>query len=720
MLGLFVVVPPVPPVLALPAANTIRRSVSHVYAIAQRSIVSNLNNQKGRRATTITQFHYSSGHSPALPLPPFTSAFEGAYKRSQFTPLSASPYSPIGPAAAGHQTSTMRLTKLMSSAGTSCHRTASHASSLHSSLAPKATPAALLTLQRGYCSSASSATSPAAASKAQAPSANPRRQEKTSTPSSTPAIQPPPQPPTASPAPLPRLSELAAGGAELLSDEALKALGVRLPSHCCGCGMRLQRRDPEAPGFFIVPSRLLEARLEEQAEQQQQQGPAAAAAAGEQEAEREEAEQLRVLEAARREMDEDAEADVASLGPGRGEDDPDVLCQRCFSLKHSGKIKVQALESALPEFDLGKKVGRKIHLQKDRRAVVLCVVDVWDFDGSLPRLAIKSLFPPSPPDQPPLEPKFRLMVAVNKFDLLPSQATPTRVQNWVRTRLVQAGLPPPDKVFMVSATRGLGVKDMVQDIRHALGFRGDLWVVGAQNAGKSSLIAAMKRLAGTAGKGDPTVAPVPGTTLGLLQVPGLPLGPKHRAFDTPGVPHSHQLTSHLGLEEVKKVLPSKPLRGRTYRVGAGHTLLLGGGLARLDVVEAPGATLYLTAFVSQLVHLHMGKTEGAAERLPRLVSQGLLSPPDSPERLAALPPLTPIDVEVEGSDWKKSTVDIAVAGLGWVGVGCKGRARFRLWTLPGVAVTTHAALVPDYAEVFERPGLSTLLPKAQSKEHKAK
>lgn len=36
----------------------------------------------------------------------------------------------------------------------------------------------------------------------------------------------------------------------------------------------------------------------------------------------------------------------------------------------------------------------------------------------------------------------------------------------------------------------------------ALGFRGDLWVVGAQNAGKSSLISAMKRLAGTAGKGE--------------------------------------------------------------------------------------------------------------------------------------------------------------------------------------------------------------------------
>ncbi len=53
------------------------------------------------------------------------------------------------------------------------------------------------------------------------------------------------------------------------------------------------------------------------------------------------------------------------------------------------KVKSESAEGVLPDFDLAKKVGRKIALQKDRRAVVLCVVDVWDFDGSLPRLALR-------------------------------------------------------------------------------------------------------------------------------------------------------------------------------------------------------------------------------------------------------------------------------------------------------------------------------------------
>ena len=56
-------------------------------------------------------------------------------------------------------------------------------------------------------------------------------------------------------------------------------------------------------------------------------------------------------------------------------------------------MKSQKAEAALPQFDLGRKVGRKIALQKYRRPVVLCVVDVADFDGSIPRLALLSLLP---------------------------------------------------------------------------------------------------------------------------------------------------------------------------------------------------------------------------------------------------------------------------------------------------------------------------------------
>jgi hypothetical protein len=49
--------------------------------------------------------------------------------------------------------------------------------------------------------------------------------------------------------------------------------------------------------------------------------------------------------------------------------------------------------------------------------------------------------------------------------------------------LKQAGLPRPDRVFMVSAINGVGVQEMIKTLRTDMGFRADLWVVGAQNGG---------------------------------------------------------------------------------------------------------------------------------------------------------------------------------------------------------------------------------------------
>ena len=56
-------------------------------------------------------------------------------------------------------------------------------------------------------------------------------------------------------------------------------------------------------------------------------------------------------------------------------------------------MKHKEAEHILPEFNLGRVVGRRIASQRGRRAVVLCVVDAADFDGSLPRAAMRGIFP---------------------------------------------------------------------------------------------------------------------------------------------------------------------------------------------------------------------------------------------------------------------------------------------------------------------------------------
>lgn len=39
-----------------------------------------------------------------------------------------------------------------------------------------------------------------------------------------------------------------------------------------------------------------------------------------------------------------------------------------------------------------------------------------------------------------------------------------------------------------------------------------------------------------------------------------------------------------------------------------------------------------------------------------------------------LGPLVPLEVTVDGRGWDRSSADIAIAGLGWVAIGCKASA----------------------------------------------
>lgn len=86
------------------------------------------------------------------------------------------------------------------------------------------------------------------------------------------------------------------------------------------------------------------------------------------------------------------------------------------------------------------------------------------------------------------------------------------------------------------------------------------------------------------------------------------------------------------------ILPRRPLKPRTFRIPAGQSVTIG-GVARVDVLESPTATLYLTAWISDQVVCHMGKTDGAAERYAKHAGTKLMPPVGGEERFATFPAL---------------------------------------------------------------------------------
>ena len=65
--------------------------------------------------------------------------------------------------------------------------------------------------------------------------------------------------------------------------------------------------------------------------------------------------------------------------------------------------------------------------------------------------------------------------------------------------------------------------------------------------------------------------------------------------------------------QVRMLLPKRQIKARTFRASAGQTIFLG-GLARLDLLQLPAQTIYLTVWASDEVTCHYGRTDKADER----------------------------------------------------------------------------------------------------------
>jgi len=201
-----------------------------------------------------------------------------------------------------------------------------------------------------------------------------------------------------------------------------------------------------------------------------------------------------------------------------------LICQRCFSLKHYNT----ALNIALSRDDY----MRHLSVLRDRRALVLLLVDVTDYPTSLfPQLNTL------------ISPASRVLVVANKTDLLPRNTTRRFWANFGEYLLKDVTKESLSKcdvmgVRFVSAKTGGGLEALCTDITYNWGNRGDVYLLGCTNVGKSTLFNnLLTRLCGARpgqlsedGTNVPmaTISQWPGTTLGLLSFPLLSVGKRRR------------------------------------------------------------------------------------------------------------------------------------------------------------------------------------------------
>ncbi|KAL9180348.1 hypothetical protein ACHAXT_008318 [Thalassiosira profunda] len=376
-----------------------------------------------------------------------------------------------------------------------------------------------------------------------------------------------------------------------------------------------------------------------------------------------------------------------------------VLCKRCHGLQNFGTVEEKLRPGWTDEPTLSQEEFRKLLLPlKEKTAVILALVDLFDFSGSvLPEL-----------DQ--IAGENPVILAANKADLLPSEMGQNRAENWVRRELeycnVQSIANIGGAVRLVSCKTGFGITAMMEKARKlAEEMDCDIYVVGAANAGKSTLVNYLldenaskrskyggKQRAGNANKwkGSVTTSPLPGTTLKFIKIE---LGGGKCLYDTPGLLVPGCLTERLTPEELKIVVPKKRVEPITFRVASGKCVLVG-GLAKIEVIGDTKPFLF-TFFVANDIKLHPTDSERADDFVAKHVGT-LLTPPlePGPERLEEIGEFEYHEIEVKGEGWKQAAADITLRGLGWVAVTGAGTAKIRVGVPKGIGITVRPPLMP--------------------------
>ena len=250
-----------------------------------------------------------------------------------------------------------------------------------------------------------------------------------------------------------------------------------------------------------------------------------------------------------------------------------LRCVRCFQLTHYGHTRGNIATAISSDFR--RLLQSRFLPSADNRsppsAVVLLLVDVLDVHSSLPPYLSSLLGGRNP-----------IILVANKRDLLPQSYGPNRVLAWLKAEGRRYGIHY-HSVQLVSAKTGEGIPGLMRKAgelaaREGQPGRRDIYLIGAVNTGKSSLINKLQEMryvkkGELASSSAVTSSIYPGTTLGLVAFPLIPAR-DGTIYDTPGV-LSHPLSSVLTHDELKAVLSTRPLAPVTYRLTEGSKYSVG-------------------------------------------------------------------------------------------------------------------------------------------------
>lgn len=209
---------------------------------------------------------------------------------------------------------------------------------------------------------------------------------------------------------------------------------------------------------------------------------------------------------------------LPSKNPITGDKGPDsdlnsvtLVCQKCFNLKHYNKPSPITVSSS--------EIMQYLRQIQRKKGLILYVVDMMDLPGSLFPKLLETVG----------EAK-RIIIVGNKVDMFPVEGNHTgrqekHLKEMLFTTCKANGLEGANikSMCLISAKTGFGITQLANKIMEHWDHKGDIYLMGCSNSGKTSLFNLLLDLFSVHKKADllqrATVSLWPGTTQRMLRFP---------------------------------------------------------------------------------------------------------------------------------------------------------------------------------------------------------
>ena len=254
--------------------------------------------------------------------------------------------------------------------------------------------------------------------------------------------------------------------------------------------------------------------------------------------------------------------EIGYVPPEKFNSDDEVLCERCYKLRHYSAFE--------PSADFSLDYVTILDHAKAEDALVVYVLNAFSIAGS----ALQGIGAYLPE---------KVILLINKRDLLPSSFSDDYLRKQAEEVLHKENISALDVLITsASATKPSNIEGLMQDIEKYRGGK-DVYFIGAYQVGKSSLINVLLQHYSNRTDKTITTSPYPGTTLDVISIP---LDENASLYDTPGIYNSHSILSVLEPEILKYVLPRNEVRPETYAAKENQSFVLS-NFARVDFLKGP-------------------------------------------------------------------------------------------------------------------------------------